>query len=129
MNRKAKKSEPISDVIVFVKLPGQPLAQLPQDLWAYPLVVSLYSAFLLDKRRIAGKKVADKTRAAVLEAKIRRAWAMFREWYLDVPKRERPLKSTVESDIANRLNKEFPGSPTKPRTVRAYLASRNSEKF
>ena len=82
-----------------------------------------------ENRRKTHKQTADKMRAAVSDAKAARAKEMYREWYLDLPKSERPKKADVEANIAHRLNIEFPGSPTKPRTVRFYLASKNSENF
>jgi len=86
------------------------------------LKVRPYESFVKHVRKLrARKRESIAIAQAVLAKKRTRAQAIFREWYLDVPRRDRPKKASVEADIARRLNVEFPDSPTSPRTVRAYL--------
>jgi hypothetical protein len=75
--------------------------------------------------RKPAKAESDAKRKKASEKKAKRAREMYKEWYLDVPKGERPTKRVVEADIARQLNIEF-ATKTSARQVRRYLGSKNS---
>lgn len=82
-----------------------------------------------EARRWQGNKKNGDAKRTIATKKKARALQMYHEWYLDLPKRDRPDRADVIADIARRLDKEFPVSPTTPRTVRSYLPSKKSEKL
>jgi len=124
-----KRTRKIAPIAIYIQQSGSPPVEVRPDHWLHALVASFYGGFRWDKKRITRKAAADAKRTAASKAKAARAQVMYREWYLHLPKSERPKKADVEANIAHRLNIEFPGSPTKPRTVRFYLVSKNSENF